>query len=261
MAGEKTALVLSAGGMFGAYQAGVWQAIRDVFSPDIVVGASVGSLNGYLIASGYPAEDLACRWQSLEALEKLSWRIPRQLKDGLLQAELLDNWIQEIVEQQTPQREFGVVVTRFRGLKRKLFRAPNVRWQHLAASCAVPLFLRAHELDGELYSDGGLIDPLPLWAAIEMGAMRIVAVNVMARRPLPLRAVARALQLCTSAAAPNQKGVTLVRIEPSEPLGSALDTMYWTKSKATRWVQLGRRDAHAAKHLVVECIKSSSAVV
>ncbi len=39
----KTALVLSAGGMFGAYQAGAWGEISARFQPDLVVGASAGS--------------------------------------------------------------------------------------------------------------------------------------------------------------------------------------------------------------------------
>ena len=40
-----TALVLSAGGMYGAYQAGAWKAIADIFQPDLVVGASIGAIN------------------------------------------------------------------------------------------------------------------------------------------------------------------------------------------------------------------------
>ena len=45
-----TALVLSAGGMFGAYQAGAWKALAPELSPDLVVGTSAGSLNGWAIA-------------------------------------------------------------------------------------------------------------------------------------------------------------------------------------------------------------------
>src|ERR1035438_5321759 len=51
------ALVLSAGGMFGAYQAGAWNVLSRRFQPDLVVGASVGALNGWAIAGGCsPAE-------------------------------------------------------------------------------------------------------------------------------------------------------------------------------------------------------------
>jgi hypothetical protein len=63
MAERKTALVLSAGGMFGAYQAGAWRAMAEQFEPDIVVGASVGALNGWSIAAGCSPERLIEAWR------------------------------------------------------------------------------------------------------------------------------------------------------------------------------------------------------
>jgi hypothetical protein len=47
--------------MFGAWQAGAWQSLVQRFQPDLVVGASVGSLNGYATAAGWSAADL-CHW-------------------------------------------------------------------------------------------------------------------------------------------------------------------------------------------------------
>src|ERR1700692_2181710 len=77
----KTALVLSGGGMFGAYQAGAWKALSRVVKPDIVVGASVGALNGLLIAAGLTGEDLVQHWLDPTSGElmpyrryRLSWR-------------------------------------------------------------------------------------------------------------------------------------------------------------------------------------------
>src|SRR5437667_282201 len=59
----RTALVLSGGGMFGAWQAGAWKALASRFQPDLVVGASVGSLNGYAIAGGASGQALCdFRW-------------------------------------------------------------------------------------------------------------------------------------------------------------------------------------------------------
>ena len=58
----KTALVLSGGGMFGAWQAGAWRALAGRFAPDLIVGASVGSLNGYAIAGGATPDELAEFW-------------------------------------------------------------------------------------------------------------------------------------------------------------------------------------------------------
>src|SRR4051794_3224282 len=48
--------------MFGAWQAGAWRALADRFQPDLVVGCSVGSLNGYAIASGETPDALCARW-------------------------------------------------------------------------------------------------------------------------------------------------------------------------------------------------------
>src|SRR5436309_7857523 len=58
----RTALVLSGGGMFGAYQAGAWKALSRELAPDIVVGASVGALNGWYIAAGASGDELERRW-------------------------------------------------------------------------------------------------------------------------------------------------------------------------------------------------------
>ena len=47
----KKAVVLSGGGAKGGYQIGVWKVLRQMgFTPDIVVGTSVGALNGALMA-------------------------------------------------------------------------------------------------------------------------------------------------------------------------------------------------------------------
>ena len=60
----KTALVLSGGGMFGAWQAGVWRALAPYLKPDLVVGASVGALNGWAIAGGASPDELIDSWMN-----------------------------------------------------------------------------------------------------------------------------------------------------------------------------------------------------
>lgn len=189
----KRALVLSAGGMFGAYQAGVWDVLHHSFTPDVVIGASVGSLNGYLIACGCPADELVARWRSLNEIEKVRWRLSARVSRGILDATCLETLIQDMCKA-TPRCEYALVVTETRTCRPRLFQWPGVTWKHLAASCGVPVFLPTYEIDGVYYSDGGLVDPLPLWAAIELGATEIVTVDLMKHRPLPVRAVVRALR-------------------------------------------------------------------
>ena len=63
----KRALVLAGGGAKGSYQIGVWRALQELdWTPDIITGASVGTLNGCLFTMGkiQEAEDL---WRSLES--------------------------------------------------------------------------------------------------------------------------------------------------------------------------------------------------
>ena len=49
--GSKDALVLSSGGLFAAYQAGVYKALWPYWKPDLIVGTSAGALNAWLIAT------------------------------------------------------------------------------------------------------------------------------------------------------------------------------------------------------------------
>ena len=53
-----TAVVFSAGGMYAAWEAGVWKAIAGQVRPDLIAGASAGAWNGWAIAGGATPEEL-----------------------------------------------------------------------------------------------------------------------------------------------------------------------------------------------------------
>lgn len=76
------ALVLSGGGLFGAWQAGAWSVLAERFEPDLIVGASIGALNGYLIASGATPEELIEVWRDPEfrRLEHLEANVRRLMQ-------------------------------------------------------------------------------------------------------------------------------------------------------------------------------------
>lgn len=254
----KTALVLSAGGMFGAYQAGVWDYLSGFLSPDIVVGASVGSLNGWLIADGCDGAELTNRWMNLQHLASPRFRLPRSWSEGILDSSGLEDIIRRMWHAGPLQSEFGVVLTRLPRMTPKLFRSPEITWQHIAGSCAVPLFLPHHRLDGNLYSDGGLLDPLPVWAAIEMGATSIIAVNLLKHRPWYLTAALAAAQAYSGHDnRRDREFVSMIEIAPAAPLGTARDSLNWTRENAGRWIESGRVDAQAALPAIVECVNRS----
>ena len=248
-----TALVLSGGGMFGAYQAGVWSALHRTTELDMVVGASIGSLNGWLIAGGCSGETLEKHWLDLGSSSQVAWRYPRRLSDGIIQPDLPEGWMRRIHRSCSPRIRYALVATEMRTMKRVRFESPGLSWQHLAASCAVPLFLRQQKIGGVWYGDGGLADPLPLMDAVEMGATRIITVNVLKHRPWVVRAAAAAARLYSRQPGAALHEVEIIDISPDAPLGTGRDTVYWSLPNAERWISMGKRDANNAKHLVVEC--------
>jgi NTE family protein len=236
---SKRALVLSAGGMFGAYQAGAWEVLHQDFKPDLVVGASIGSLNGYMIASGCAPSEVIARWLSLGEAGEVRWRVSTR---SLIDASPMDAFLQEVCSRE-PECEYALVATESRTGRPRIFQSPGITWRHLAASCGVPFFLPAQRIDGVLYSDGGLIDPLPLWAALELGATEIVAVDVMKHRPRAVQAAVGMLQAWARYRRPETAGMSMLEISPSERLGSVRDCIYWTRANSDRWISLGREDA------------------
>jgi NTE family protein len=247
MGREKTALVLSAGGMFGAYQAGVWQELHDVLKPDIVIGASIGSLNGWMIAGGITGDELVRRWLAFDRVVRHRWRVPRLLPGGIIDPAHVGDWIREIHDEFRPRVEYGLVTTELPSLRPSLFRTPEVSGEHLLCSCAVPLVVPRARIADRPYWDGGIMMPLPLWAAVEMGATRIVAVDVLPVRPLLVAAFARALRWYCRWDREVPELTSLVRIAPAARLGPMRDTLYWTRANIERWIELGRAHARAAR--------------
>jgi predicted acylesterase/phospholipase RssA len=221
------ALVLSGGGLFGAWQAGAWAALADRFQPDLIVGASVGSLNGYAIACGANAIQLRDLWltEQYGSLSDLSLNIRELTKHH-------------------PRIDFAVVITDLLRLKPRIVRSPEVTWRHLAASCAVPLVLPQMRIDGRLYTDGGLLNPVPVWAAVELGATEIVALNALPEIPSPvLRPFVLAFRAMFGYHPPLPFGISLRTILPSCRLGSLRDALKWKRENVERWFDQGRRDA------------------
>lgn len=242
----KTALVLSAGGMFGAYQAGAYKAIAELAPPDIVVGASVGALNGWPIASGCLADHLIERWldpaagNTLQLFPKHGWR------RGWFDPAPLRAQAEGIWRDYQPVIPFGVVVTELPGLHARLVEYPHVVAAHLQATCSIPLFLPSVRIEGKRYLDGGLFEKLPIWAAIQMGATRIIAIDSLPKvgkwwLHLGIE-IAHAFK-------PRQRyprNLDLTIISPSQTLGDANDAVFWKRANIERWVELGIRDAELA---------------
>jgi NTE family protein len=236
---ERVALILSAGGVFGAYQAGVWSAIADSFTPDLIIGASIGSLNGWLIASGCPPAEIERFWLEAGDLMRLRPKFPRRWSSGVFDFRRVAARFAELCEQYRPAIPLFVALTEIRRLRPVLASGPSLGCAHLIASCAVPAAFDLQRIDGLLYGDGGLLRALPLWAAPLVGATRVVAINAMP--PAPFRRSYSALPPNTSL------------IQPDPPLGSYFAMLRYRRDCIERWIETGRQDGLRLKHSIAKC--------
>jgi predicted acylesterase/phospholipase RssA len=108
------------------------------------------------------------------------------------------------------------------------------------------MFLPAVRIEGSRYLDGGLLEKLPVWAAVEMGATRIIAIDSLPKvGPRWLRAGTYFARLFK----PTHRlpeDLEILVISPSERMGDANDAVFWKRENIDRWVELGARDTRAA---------------
>ncbi|HTS60578.1 MAG TPA: patatin-like phospholipase family protein [Candidatus Acidoferrales bacterium] len=223
-----TALVLSAGGLWAAWEIGAWRVLRERFHPDLIVGASAGAFNGLAIAGGASPADLEREWLDSSMASVMRDR-PKQMYE---KARLL-------CDRYPPTSPFALTTVEVPSLRCHIVRGDELSWRHLAASASIPCVFPAVEIDGRRYVDGGFRAGLPLWAAEKLGVTYAVALNVL-NTPL-----FRTLQATLWSKRPG-KGLQVTRIEPSERLGSLYDALVWNPKNILRWIALGERDALAA---------------
>jgi NTE family protein len=214
--------------MYTAWEVGVWKAVAPHVRLDLIVGASAGAWNGWAIAGGATPEEVEREWldSSLASLR-------------VLRAEPLHRRARDLWSRARPRIPFGLVVVETPRFRQRLVRDSEITWRHLAATASIPGLFPPVPIDGRLCVDGGLLEPLPLWAAQEMGATRAIAVNCM--RGLPSRILRTMLWR-----RPPELGLEVVPIAPSEHLGSLRDSIVWSRTKVERWIELGERDGRKA---------------
>jgi len=238
-----TALVLSAGGMFGAYQAGAWKALADRFQPDLVVGASAGALNAWAIAGGCPPDDLIAAWLSPVNSGLSRLRFPFPPWRGCFHPAPLTSRVNDYCARFQPRVPCAITMVEVPSLRRTLVRGEDITPAHLLASCAVPFGYPPVRIDGKLYVDGGLLDTVPIWAAVTLGASRVVVVNALPF--MPSRILRYAVRAFRAWAPPPARFPALdcIEIRPPGALGSVRDAIVWNEENIRRWIRQGEEDA------------------
>ena len=185
-----TAVVLGGGGVLGAVQVGMLRALLDAgVRPDLVVGTSVGAINGAVLAA-CPAVEVADRLESL-------WRSPdaaevfaagtvarlRELARTRTAAHSAEPLRRALVAQLDDRRIEDLPVP-FQCCAARIEDAAEHWFDHgpvvdaVLASAAVPGLLPPVRIGGSHYLDGGLVHSIPLGRAVELGAQRVFVLQV-----------------------------------------------------------------------------------
>jgi NTE family protein len=157
--------------------------------PDLIVGTSIGSLNGAVLASG-PVEEsvhrLSLMWEQMQASSVFGESLFRRARH------LLDHWthfhpndpLKELVEQWVPYTKLEEAHTTVQTCAACIetstehwFTAGSVT-DAILASCALPGVLPPVEIGGKHYIDGGVVNSIPVSRAIELGATEIYVLHV-----------------------------------------------------------------------------------
>lgn len=191
------ALVLSGGGLKGAYQIGAYKALRKLnYNFDIVTGTSIGAINGAFITAKEYKKALEL-WKKV----KINFLFQDKVNEDLIVLEYLRNIIEnkgmnvEALQKNLNKYlnknkffksniNFGLVTVNKTTKKPKYMEKKDLTKENLvdylmASACFYPVF-QSKKIDNNEYLDGGYHDNMPINFAIELGATEIIAIDLQA---------------------------------------------------------------------------------
>jgi NTE family protein len=173
-------LALGGGAARGFAHVGVIQVLEEAgLRPDLVVGTSAGSLVAALYASGRTGAQLQEVAQGMEEAAFTDWTLPI-FSRGMLRGEALARYVNAQVRgkliEQMPL-PLGIVATDLNSGQGVLFQRGDTGTA-VRASSAVPALFLPVKIGSHEYVDGGLVSPVPVRYARQMGAELVVAVDI-----------------------------------------------------------------------------------
>lgn len=147
--------------------------------PDVVAGTSAGSVVGALYASGMDPFQMQ---QVAFGLDEAKIRDVQLFGGGLVRGRALENYVNQLVHEQPIQKlklPFAAVATQLESGQRAVFVSGNTG-QAVRASCSIPGVFEPVAIGGKHYVDGGVLSPVPVDAARQLGADFVIAVDISA---------------------------------------------------------------------------------
>jgi len=197
-----TAFVLGGGGLLGAVEVGMLQALLEQgVVPDLVVGSSVGALNGVAVAadpSSAAVDRLREVWSQLQARDIFSSSVVGQITNVVRHGTYLhsNEGLRRVIAAQARGARIEDLAVRFQCVAASVEGA-RAHWfgegpvlDAVLASCAVPGLLPSVRIGDEHFMDGGLVRSVPVGRAVELGATTVFVLHV-GRIERPLRAPRR----------------------------------------------------------------------
>ena len=179
----KLGLALGGGAARGFAHIGVIQVLEENgIKPDMVVGTSAGSVVAAFYASGKTGAQLQWLADSMDESQLTDWTVPFMSR-GMLRGEALGRYINtqlngaKIEDLKIP---LGIVATDLQTGDGILFRRGDIATA-VRASSAVPSVFEPVRIGNKDYVDGGLVSPVPVLYARQMGADIVIAVDILSR--------------------------------------------------------------------------------
>lgn len=188
----KTALVVEGGGMRSVFTAGVLDTfLEHGYDPfDLFIGSSAGTLNLSAFIAGQKKYSIRIINHLAKSTTFVNWS--RFLKGGnamelneLHDLLALHDPIDLIrAKQRLKSRPFVITsCDKCKGQALYQIAEPNRWFLQIIASCALPIVFRPGvKIGTEVHIDGGLVDPIPVKKAIDLGANNIIVIRTRPRR-------------------------------------------------------------------------------
>ena len=177
----KIGLALGDGAAKGFAHIGVIKMLEaSGIHPDVVAGTSAGSVVGALYASGMDAFALQ---ETAFDLDEAKIRDVRLFSGGLVRGRALQDYINQLLHHRSIEQlkiPFAAVATQLETGQRTVFVRGNTG-QAVRASSSIPGVFEPAAINGKHYVDGGVVSPIPVDAARQLGADFVIAVDISTR--------------------------------------------------------------------------------